>query len=132
MNRALELHDSVLQLVDSMGTDLILLLAPAYIHETVGDPGNSPGRGYWQHAQVRLRGGRVVSPGGTLPRGISEGTLTIAGVEHRNLVPLPQSAVGRCTLLLTLDDGSTYVTEGAGVNIDVHGAPRNPEAFSGA
>lgn len=131
MNIALEFHDSTWAAVKPSGADLVIILSPAFVHESAGDPGIDPGVGYWQNARIVLRGARNANTPTGLPIDISVGTLLIGSRRHKNVVPLPLNLKAECHLSLLLEDGTHCELRASGVAIELLGAPAERETFPG-
>jgi hypothetical protein len=86
MNEAIELHDSELIAVSSMGDSIELSFCPAYIHRSEGRPGIDVGTGWIQGVTLTIRGASGFSPV-ALPATVSTGWLRIGGDLHRNVIP---------------------------------------------
>ncbi len=131
INIALEFHDSTWARAERSGSDLVITLSPVFVHASSGEPGVDPGSGYWQNARIVLRETRDVSIPIELPAHLDDGTLAIESERYKNVVPLPMNAKARCILSLVIEDGSRYELQAAGVVIELFGAPRGVENFSG-
>jgi hypothetical protein len=86
MNEAIELHDSELVTVSSMGDSTVLSFCPAYIHRSEGRPGIDAGTGWTQAVTLTIRGASGFSPV-ALPATVSTGWLRIGGDLRRNVIP---------------------------------------------
>lgn len=121
VTEALEFHDSSLSALSASGGDAILQMEQAYVHRWEREGGRWSGKGWIKPVCIRVI---AASPGSgvpALPAEISEGTLTVAGAVHSNLVPLPYQADGETRLHLLLVDSQSLEIQGTGVIIDVIG-----------
>jgi hypothetical protein len=121
ITEALEFHDSSLSTLSLSGGDAILELEQAYVHRWERDGDHWLGKGWIKPVRIRLTGAFPGTSTPALPADISEGTLTVAGVAHANLVPLPYEAQGDIRLRLLLVDSESLEIQGTGVAIDVIG-----------
>jgi len=125
ITEALELHDSSLGALSVSGEDTILQLEQAYVHRWEREGGRWSGKGWIKPVRIRVMAASPPSRIPTLPAEISEGTLTVGGAVHSNLIPLPFEANGETRLRLLLVDSQSIDIQGTGVTIDVigHGQP---------
>jgi hypothetical protein len=105
LNRAIELHDSYLGRINSLGNSVELYFEPAYIHQSSGRPGFEPGTGWNQNAVFKLQDASTEGEPFDLPADIYEGKLEIDGNEVRDLLPVPSDYSGR--IVLTLSERTT-------------------------
>ena len=121
ITEALELHDSSLGALSVSGEDTILQLEQAYVHRWEREGGRWSGKGWIKPVRIRVMAASPPSRIPTLPAEISEGTLTVGGAVHSNLIPLPFEANGETRLRLLLVDSQSIDIQGTGVTIDVIG-----------
>src|SRR5947208_2881229 len=89
MNECVELHDSTLGAFRRDGGDVLVILAPAYIHRSAGRPGYDDGTGWSADVDVRIKNTPDNPPLISLPVEIADGTLTIGEERLDNGFPLP-------------------------------------------
>jgi hypothetical protein len=131
MNRAIELHDSVLAILENVPGAIRVLFEPAYVHETEGVPGVDPGIGWWQTIELFVNAGSVQGRLTALSSEVSDGSLTADGREYGNLVPLPISFTGEVKLDLRLKTGESVLIRGSAIRSGFEGRPEDPEEFPG-
>ena len=123
MKAALELLDSRLDQIDLVDGGAIIHFSHAYIHKSAGTPGQDPGTGWSQEAQLVLTsvsGSRVLP---ALPNTISDGYLEVGGIRHE-LIPLPFSRRGKATLSLVFVDGSQLEISGERPVVELSGTAK--------
>ena len=86
MNQEIELHDSELAAISSLGDQIILSFEPAYIHRSLGRPGIDPGTGWTQDVTLTIRGVSAFSQV-VLPATVSSGWLRIGDKLYENAMP---------------------------------------------
>ena len=123
MKAALELLDSRLDQIGLADGGAIIHFSHAYIHKSAGTPGQDPGAGWSQEAQLVLAsvsGSRVLP---ALPNTISDGYLEVGGIRHE-LIPLPFSRRGKATLSLVFVDGSQLEISGERPVVELSGTAK--------
>ena len=88
MNAAIEIHDSELAAVVATQNGVIVRLAPAYVHRSVGRPGFDAGSGWSQPVEMLFASGVVEGRLPELPCTLDDGNIT-GGAEFRGMIPLP-------------------------------------------
>jgi hypothetical protein len=121
VTEALEFHDSSLGALSVSGGDAILELEQAYVHRWERDGDHWLGKGWIKPVRIRITGASPGTIAPAVPVEISEGTLTVFGAAHANLVPLPYQAKGDTRLRLLLGNSESLEIQGTGVTIDVVG-----------
>ena len=95
MTRVLELHDSVVSSVTLHGSDVVVVLNPAYVHESAQRPAVDPGTVYTQAVELRFAQATWTD---TLPVDVepelSSGIVQFDGHAFDNIIPLPFEARG--------------------------------------
>jgi hypothetical protein len=132
MNSELEIHDSTLAGIDTVGNDVVVRLAPAYIHRSVGRPGIDPGSGWLQDIDFVIREAVVASSPLQFPCWLSDGALSIGKTCWDNCFPLPVAASGAVTLSAMTEHGERLVIFGRGVETISHLGLQYVEQFRGA
>ena len=109
MSSGLELHDSRVSRIEWLDGVATIHFSHAYIHKSKGKPGNDPGSGWSQEAELVLREAAASGPLPPLPNTISEGYLEVGGIRHE-LIPLPfKRKVGARLYLLFVDGTETEI-----------------------
>jgi hypothetical protein len=128
MNRAVEFHDSVLEGVTVVGTEVILFLR-AYVQQSDGIPGVDAGTGWIQAVTVRFLAGTLEGNMPDVPADISSGKLMVGNNERKELLSLPLVLSDPLTLHLILMNGELRI-QGSGLELMPVGEPVFVEAFS--
>jgi hypothetical protein len=108
----IELHDSEVGAITPDGQDLRVVFRPAYVHRSDGKPGIDSGWGYLQPVEFTFRDATYAEDGhckGT----VSHGSLTCAGAEFRNLVPMPLSLDNPVSVELVFVSGGVLSVQAA-------------------
>jgi hypothetical protein len=132
MKRALEFHDSVIGSVAVEGNGLTIELSPAYIHESDGNPGISPGKGYSQIVRLRFTGLRfpeaiLPAPSGT----IWDASIKVGAANYDNMLPMPFTCAGEVVANFVLAEGHLVVFART-IDASSVGEARYVEEFPGA
>ena len=130
MNRSLEIHDSVVAAVTINGDDLIVSFAPAYIHESSGEPGVSAGVGCLQDALMHFTGVTTVLEEPATTGTVSDGYIDIDGARHY-LIRVPYKASGKINALFTYTSGQTFAVAAAGLECSSTGESNEIDAYDG-
>jgi hypothetical protein len=125
---AIELHDSVLERIEAVGSDLLLLLT-AYVHRSTGEPAVDPGSGWTQSARVRIHNGRGDAP---CPVDIRTGSVRAGDMAYDNVLPVPFPAEGPIRLELQGGLGEIVRLAGDTMSIELTGEPDFIEAYPGS
>jgi hypothetical protein len=131
MNKAIELHDSRVELVSSKNDNLTILFSPAYIHQSDGMPGTDAGTGWTQSAQLILLTSHIE---GTWPRNdsdVSDGYLKIGTAEQSNIIHLPLNTNEPVEGEIVFSSGARIHVKARGAKIELIGEPQYVETFSG-
>jgi hypothetical protein len=115
MNSSLEIHDSTLAGVDYVGGDVVVRLAPAYIHRSERRPGIDRGSGWLQDIDLVVHAGVVECSPSQMPCWLADGSLTIGDTNWNNCVPIPLAASGVVTLSAITENSERLVIRGSGV-----------------
>lgn len=101
MKRVLGFHDSVVRSAGRDGTDVVVILDPAYVYEAPENPAVEPGPVYRQAVELRFVAGRLRN---TLPPDgkpeLYGGSVQLDDRTLEEVVPLPFEAGGRATATL--------------------------------
>jgi hypothetical protein len=131
-NRAIEIHDSILQSIAISAGHVVLDFSSAYIHQSDGRPAIDAGTGWTQHAVIRVRGDVVSGSLTELPCDLSSGYLALNGQHSDNLIPIPLSLDGDVELHLTSAFAESVRVHGNRVTLELLGEPDYVEQFPGA
>jgi hypothetical protein len=94
MNSEVEIHDSTLASITPDGRDLVLCLAPAYVHRSAGRPGIDQGSGWLQDIDLVISEAVVESSPSGFPVNLSDGSFSDGEVRWDNSIPLPLAVWG--------------------------------------
>jgi hypothetical protein len=128
-SRNIEIHDSDLETVTVTDGNIVLELAPAYIHVSDGRPGIDAGTGWIQNAVIRVRGGELLGSIKELPCTLWDGHLKVSDELFDNLVPIPLDSAGNIELQLTSISGESLQVRGNRITLELLGEPRYIEKF---
>jgi hypothetical protein len=119
MNSAIEFHDSEVSAILREEDDLIVRFTSAYIHKSEGKPGDDPGTGWVQPAELTIARGSVEGTYPDFPCWIADGTIECEGTILDNLLPLPFECKGavKLELIFTADSTLTIFGERAVLNL---------------
>ena len=132
MNSIIEIHDSVLASICPRGGDLILHLAPAYVHRSAGRPGIDPGSGWAQDLDLVISDAAVESLPTGLPAELSDGAFAAGEARWDNAIPLPLGFEGAVSLTAVTNQGERLAVRGTGATVVACGNPRYIEPFPGS
>jgi hypothetical protein len=104
MNQVIELHDSEIAAVVLEHGAAKVIFSHAYIHRSEGKPGSDAGSGWSQRAELMIEAATVTDLPAAWPCKIYDGALEFAGVEWKNLIPIPLEGKGRIRLKLDIAD----------------------------
>lgn len=99
-NRAIEIHDSVLDALSLHNGDAVLHFSHLYIHETEGVPGIDAGTGWSQQGKLTISTGIIEGSFSELPRDLWDGCLAMDGTVSENMIPVPLDYKGKIELRL--------------------------------
>lgn len=102
-NSIIELHDSVVGDIATIGSQVIVFFARAYIHKSEGRPGWDAGSGWVQAATLSWAEATIEGNVPELPAGIWEGDLIVDVEVQKNMIPIPFSHTGTVALRLHLE-----------------------------
>jgi hypothetical protein len=131
MNAAVELHDTELASVDTIGDEVRIVLRPSYVHQSDGVPGVDRGTVWVQDIDIVV--GQAVATGDLdrLPTELGGGYLLIDDKRFNNCIPFPLSAAGHVIMRLELMWGGIVEVCGTGVAAKPVADPKYVEDFSG-
>jgi hypothetical protein len=131
MNSGVEIHDSTLAGITPEGRDLVLRLAPAYVHRSAGRPGIDQGSGWLQDIDLVISEAVVESLPSECPVDLSDGSFAVGEVRWDNLVPLPLAVSGTVSLAAVTCRGELLAVRGTGASAVTRGESRYLEEFPG-
>ena len=129
MHRALELHDSEVESIRVEGPRLIVRFSDAYIHQSEGHPGVTPGDVFLQCAEL------VFSDANPLvaarARGaLSQGVIAIDESEF-SMLPLPFQRQGQVNASFVFSSGERVHVAARSIDCSLIGKARWLEKFDG-
>jgi hypothetical protein len=135
MNRSFEFHDSKIDAITQVGSDMVVSFAHAYVHESIGRPGIDPGIGLSYQAELTIKHATSEQATPKMPVTILEGTVACDNDVMEHLVPTGMVRSGRTTLALIVFDHESKVTQltivGDGIECRVSGDGEYVDAFPG-
>src|SRR5262245_15156901 len=131
MNSVVEVHDSTLASIIPAGRDLVLCLAPAYVHRSAGRPGLDQGSGWLQDIDLVISEAVVESLPPALPVNLSEASVSDGQVRWDNTTPLPLAVSGTVSLTAVTCRGEHLAVRGMRASTVTRGEPRYLEEFPG-
>ena len=132
MNSVVEIHDSVLASVSLLGSDLVLHLAPAYVHCSAGRPGIDPATRWVQDLDLVISDASAESLPSDLPAELSDGSFVVGEARWDNTIPLPLGVTAPVSLTATTNQGELLAVRGSGASVVTRGELRYIEAYPGA
>jgi len=130
LNAGIELHDSVLAEISRLESTVEIALRPAYVHQSVGQPGVDDGIGLVQNVAISVEKGSVTGDVGELPSDIFEGEIEVGQQAFPNMIALPCDVAGSATLTLFLSpDNRKLVIHGRRITIRLDGQASYVEEF---
>lgn len=131
MNSEVEIHDSTLTGVTPDGRDLVLRLAPAYVHRSAGRPGIDQGSGWLQDIDLVISEAVVESLPSEFPVALSDGSFSDGEVRWDNSIPLPLAVCGTVSLTAVTGRGEILAVRGTGASARTRGDARYVEELPG-
>jgi hypothetical protein len=122
MRNGLELHDSRVNRIESVGNVARIHFSHACIHKSKGRPGQDSGTVWSQEAELILREASAFGPLPALPNTIAEGFLEVGGIRHE-LIPLPFKRKVGARLSMFFADGAEIEIIGNRPVIELLGTP---------
>lgn len=132
MNSLVEIHDSTLAAITFVDRDLVLRLAPAYLHRSSGQPGVDHGSGWLQDLDLVISEAVAGSLPLELPSDLWNGSISIDGTRWDNIIPLPLIALDAVSFTAVTNHGERLVVRGAGASIVIRGDMRYVEEYPGS
>jgi hypothetical protein len=127
-NRAIEIHDSVLDALSLDNGDAVLHFSHLYIHESEGVPGIDDGTGWSQEGKLTIRGAVVQGTFSEWPAHLHLGCITVEGNVFENEIPIPLDFEGKTEL--RLQSWSEIISiAGTGAKLELIGKAEYVEEF---
>ena len=117
MSTTLEFHDSTLTALSETSVGVTLDL-DAYVHRWEASGDSWHGTGWMQPVRILISGARREQLAAALPLDIAGGRLRVGAITHRNVIPLPFSALDSVGLWLQLVDATIVEAEGSAVSVE--------------
>jgi hypothetical protein len=129
--RAIEIHDSILEQIVLTDCDATLHFSSAYIHQSEGTPGRDAGTVWVQRAILRIARARVSGAFSEFPVRLSDGRISLGERSTDNEIPVPLRHEGRFELRLETSRKSNEIVtfEGSGVELELVGEGKFLEHF---
>jgi hypothetical protein len=99
-NRAIEIHDSVVDALSLDNGDAVLHFSHLYIHESEGVPGIDAGTGWSQEGNLTISNAVVEGSFSEWPADLHKGQIAVDGTVYENEIPISLNVVGRIELRL--------------------------------
>jgi hypothetical protein len=129
--RCIEIHDSVLSQISFIQNEAQLHFSALYIHESDGVPGIDSGRGWFQHAILRIHDAKVDGVFAEFPVKLTDGRTQIGQEILENKIPVPLHHQGAFELRLQAmwQDTRIVTIKGKGAELQLLGEPKYIEEF---
>ena len=135
-NRAIEIHDSMLERIALQNGVAVLYFPQVYIHSSEGRPAIDAGTGWTQEALIRIENanidGKLSNESSEAYSGqahcLSDGSLRIDGSVSDNLIPIPLDVKGDIELTLEWWGGIVHV-HGNSASLELIGTAEYVEEF---
>lgn len=131
MNTLIEIHDSTVSDISTIGRDIIITFKPAYLHKSLGQPGSDPGTGWVQEASLTLRNATQTGSIAELPCYLMTGELRLKTEFYDNILPVPLPDQGPAILKLKFDQIHTLSIRSHSIHLEMIGEPKYVEEFPG-
>jgi hypothetical protein len=129
LNSSIEIHDSVLNSIETTETRLQLFIE-AYIPRSTGEPGVDPGSGWTQNVVVTIDNASSEGNIKDLPSDLADGTLQVKDQTLENIIPIPLNQSGQIRLtLVDQRSGDTVVVRGTHISMKLLGDAKYIEEF---
>ena len=130
-NRAIEIHDSVLESVSLSQGEAQLHFSSVYIHKSEGVPGIDAGNGWVQKAILRIYDVQVKGAFSEFPVDLTTGQIQMGENILDNEIPVPLRHKGTFELRLqAMWQGQVVVSfTGSGAELQLLGEPEYVEEF---
>jgi hypothetical protein len=115
MNGTLELHDSTLTGIEAVGRNIVVRLAPAYVHRSEGRPGIDRTSGWLHDVDLVILAGIVECSPSQMPCWLADGNLTIGETTWGGCIPFPLAARGSLTFSAVTENSERLIIHGTGL-----------------
>jgi len=115
--------------IKRLGNLIEVELAPAYVHQTDGDPGRERVTGWNQAVRLILQNASVKGAPPVLPCRLSDGMVRSADGKLKYLLPLPYEEAGNIEIRLQFDSGEEIVITAMHIDLQAAGEPEFVEEF---
>jgi hypothetical protein len=130
-NRAIEIHDSVLEALSLDNGHAVLHFSHLYIHESEGRVGIDPGSGWTQEGNLTINSAVVEGSFSEWPADLHKGQISVDGTVYENEIPISLNVVGKIELRLqSWSDVISII--GKGAKLELFGEATYLEEFPGA
>ncbi len=128
-NRAIEIHDSILDSISVSDGRAVLHFPKAYIHQSTGTPGRDVGSGCVQEVLLLIDNAVVEGSFSEFPRDLLDGHIKIGAIVSRNMIPIPLHHEGSVELRLESWDDEVILITGSSAELELIGEPKYVEEF---
>ena len=128
-NRAIEIHDSTLEVISVRDGAAVLHFPCVYIHESEGAPGVDAGTGWVQPALLRISDAIVARSFSKFPADLLDGHIKLGDTVQRNEIPIPLNYKGIVELRLESWDDEVVLITGSSAQLELIGEPKYVEEF---
>jgi hypothetical protein len=130
-NRAIEIHDSVLEAVSFSQGEAQLHFSSVYIHQSEGVPLRDAGSGWVQKAILRIHDATVEGAFSAFPVDLSNGQIRMGENTLDNEIPVPlrHNGVFELRLQAMWPNQVTVSFTGSGAELELLGEPEYVEEF---
>ena len=129
-NRAIEIHDSILEEVSLSQGKAHLHFSSVYIHQSEGIPGVDAGSGWVQEAILHIHDATMEGDFSEFPVDLSDGETRIGQRLLDNEIPVPLDHQGAFRLRLEAKwQAREVVFTGSGAELELLGEPEYVEEF---
>lgn len=129
MNSAIALRNSQVAAVLGPDATLTVLLQPAYLYKSEGQPGLDFGTVWLQDVQLVFREASIDGTLPTLPTRIESGHFTAGSERWQDLIPVSTSTTAACQLRLTFDSPQEITIHAKALHITLLDEPLFLELF---
>ena len=131
LNRAIEIHDSVLASVSILQGLAELHFSRLYFHEADGEPGRDMGTVWVQEAILRVNDVDVDGAFSEFPVDLNDGEIRIGDCRSENVIPIPLLQSGACEIRLEawVQAQEVVTLRGSGAQLELIGKPEYVEEF---
>jgi len=121
MKRTVEFYDSTVGAINPVGESMEIDLAPAYVHQIEGEPGNERVTGWNLAVRLVLENASCTGKYPEMPCKLTDGTLKLGDSQINYLIPLPYSETGDVEIWLQFCGGDEVTITATKVELQVSG-----------